>query len=173
MTTAHARQMGRFVCGCVWLCVVVCGCVWVGGYHFSPSNRSKEIQDISKSIVELAEIMNDLRVLVEDQGTILDRIDYNIEQVEEMTEESLTIIQDSHEQQKVRKRRGKGRKKDESCWLTSPSFTEIENENMYDGIVCDGVSVVHCFNFKIHYSISLKKRKRKRKEKEKEKEKKT
>jgi len=44
------------------------------------SQREKDIIQIAKSIQELAEIFSDLSKLVIDQGTILDRIDYNIEQ---------------------------------------------------------------------------------------------
>jgi len=44
------------------------------------SERDKAIVQIAKSIQELAEIFNDLHMLVIDQGTILDRIDYNLEQ---------------------------------------------------------------------------------------------
>lgn len=43
--------------------------------------RSKEIQDVVKSIHQLAEIFRELQTMVIDQGTLLDRIDYNIEQV--------------------------------------------------------------------------------------------
>lgn len=42
--------------------------------------RDQEVQKIVSSIHELAQIMKDLSVLVIDQGTVLDRIDYNIEQ---------------------------------------------------------------------------------------------
>jgi syntaxin 16 len=45
--------------------------------------RSKEIDEIAKSIYQLAEIFKELQTMVIDQGTLLDRIDYNIEQVHE------------------------------------------------------------------------------------------
>lgn len=41
--------------------------------------REEEINEIAKSIFSLAEIFKQLQVLVIDQGTVLDRIDYNIE----------------------------------------------------------------------------------------------
>ena len=43
--------------------------------------RNAEITRIAQSIEELAQIFKELAVLVIDQGTILDRIDYNMEQV--------------------------------------------------------------------------------------------
>jgi syntaxin 16 len=42
--------------------------------------RYREIVKIAESIHELAQLFNELNVLVIEQGTILDRIDYNIEQ---------------------------------------------------------------------------------------------
>ena len=42
--------------------------------------REREVTQIAKSIHQLAEIFRDLQTLVIDQGTLLDRIDYNIEQ---------------------------------------------------------------------------------------------
>lgn len=44
------------------------------------SQREKEITEIAKSIVTLSEIFRELQTMVIDQGTVLDRIDYNIEQ---------------------------------------------------------------------------------------------
>ncbi|ORX55541.1 t-SNARE [Hesseltinella vesiculosa] len=42
--------------------------------------REREVNQIAKSIHQLAEIFRDLQTMVIDQGTMLDRIDYNIEQ---------------------------------------------------------------------------------------------
>ncbi|CAN6651785.1 t-SNARE affecting a late Golgi compartment protein 2 [Trichomonascus vanleenenianus] len=41
--------------------------------------REREITQIAQGILELAEIFKDLQTMVIDQGTLLDRIDYNIE----------------------------------------------------------------------------------------------
>jgi len=42
--------------------------------------RSQQIMQIVKSVEELAQIFNELQILVVQQGTVLDRIDYNVEQ---------------------------------------------------------------------------------------------
>ncbi|KAJ3260785.1 hypothetical protein HK103_007348 [Boothiomyces macroporosus] len=44
------------------------------------TQREKEINEIAKSIMTLADIFKELQTMVIDQGTVLDRIDYNIEQ---------------------------------------------------------------------------------------------
>jgi len=43
--------------------------------------RDKEITQIAQNVSELAQLFRELSVLVIDQGTILDRIDYNMEEV--------------------------------------------------------------------------------------------
>ncbi|CAG8634132.1 17221_t:CDS:2 [Gigaspora margarita] len=45
------------------------------------SQREQEINEIAKSIQTIAGIFNELQALVIDQGTLLDRIDYNVEQM--------------------------------------------------------------------------------------------
>ncbi|CAI2165035.1 7839_t:CDS:2 [Funneliformis geosporum] len=45
------------------------------------SQREREINEIAKSIYTIAEIFRDLQALVIDQGTLFDRIDYNVEQM--------------------------------------------------------------------------------------------
>lgn len=55
--------------------------------------RDEEILSIVKSISELATIFKDLAVLIVDQGTILDRIDYNIELASHHIEEGHTELQ--------------------------------------------------------------------------------
>ena len=42
--------------------------------------RDRELTEIAKSIAQLAELFKDLSALVIDQGTLLDSVEYNIEQ---------------------------------------------------------------------------------------------
>lgn len=53
----------------------------VDGMEAYAEERDREVQNILQSINDLGQIMKDLSVLVIDQGTILDRIDYNMDQV--------------------------------------------------------------------------------------------
>lgn len=58
------------------------------------SNRDTEIQRIAESIEELANIMKHLAGLVIDQGTILDRIDYNMDAAVEHTKVRILHVYD-------------------------------------------------------------------------------
>lgn len=51
--------------------------------------RDREIDQIARSIAELAELFQDLSALVIDQGTMLDRIDYNIDSMSRDMQESV------------------------------------------------------------------------------------
>ena len=52
--------------------------------HADPSSelraRDRELAEIATSIASLAELFKELSVLVIDQGTLLDSVEYNIEQ---------------------------------------------------------------------------------------------
>lgn len=75
----------------------------VEGMEARISQREKDIKLIAKSINELAEIFKDLNALVIDQGTILDRIDYNLEQSYIHVEEgTVALDKASKEQKKMR-----------------------------------------------------------------------
>ena len=63
-------------------------------------SRDKEIIEIAKSIEELGAIFKELAVLVIDQGTILDRIDYNMEAVVEHTKEGIQQLEKAESSQK-------------------------------------------------------------------------
>ena len=52
--------------------------------------RDEEIQKIARSIQELSDIFKELAVLVIDQGTILDRIDFNMEQASSTSRRALS-----------------------------------------------------------------------------------
>ncbi|XP_073156186.1 syntaxin-43-like isoform X2 [Henckelia pumila] len=64
------------------------------------AEREREIQQVAESVNELAQIMKDLSVLVIDQGTIVDRIDYNIQNVAASVDEGLKQLQKAEKSQK-------------------------------------------------------------------------
>lgn len=55
--------------------------------------REKQIERISKSIVELNSVFKEVAMLVVEQGTVLDRIDCNLERAENSVEEGLRQLQ--------------------------------------------------------------------------------
>ncbi|CAE8581319.1 unnamed protein product, partial [Polarella glacialis] len=70
------------------------------GMETNAVQRSSEINQIASSISDLHTIFKELAVLVIDQGSILDRIDYNIEQVVVQSSEANKQLQKAEESQK-------------------------------------------------------------------------
>ncbi|MCO5579751.1 hypothetical protein L7F22_033611 [Adiantum nelumboides] len=62
--------------------------------------REKEISQIVESVNDLAQIMKDLSVLVIDQGTIVDRIDYNLQNVSSSVEQGVKQLERAEKTQK-------------------------------------------------------------------------
>ncbi|KAJ3681623.1 hypothetical protein LUZ60_014196 [Juncus effusus] len=62
--------------------------------------REREITQVVESVGELAQIMKDLSILVIDQGTIIDRIDYNIQNVAASVEDGYKQLQKAERTQK-------------------------------------------------------------------------
>ena len=59
------------------------------------AQREKEINDIAQGIIELADIFKELQGMVIDQGTVLDRVDYNIENMNvnvQAAEKELNVV---------------------------------------------------------------------------------
>ena len=52
----------------------------LSGLDLNLETRDRELVEIARSISELAELFKDLSALVIDQGTLLDSVEYNIEQ---------------------------------------------------------------------------------------------
>merc|ERR1712007_148833 len=70
------------------------------GMEVNASQRSAEIDQTASSISDLHTIFKELAVLVIDQGSILDRIDYNIEQVVVQSKEANVQLQKAEKSQK-------------------------------------------------------------------------
>ena len=66
--------------------------------------REEEIRSVVQSIADLSEIFKDLNQMVIEQGTVLDRIDYNIEQAVIETEAGLQQLQKAETYQKKNKK---------------------------------------------------------------------
>ncbi|KAJ4727750.1 putative Syntaxin [Melia azedarach] len=67
--------------------------------HLS-KEREREIKQVVESVNELAQIMRDLSVLVIDQGTIVDRIDHNIQSVATSVDEGFKQLQKAERTQR-------------------------------------------------------------------------
>ncbi|KAK0226094.1 t-SNARE [Armillaria fumosa] len=67
--------------------------------------RDRELTDIANSIASLAELFKDLSVLVIDQGTILDSVEYNIEQTDAHVSEAVQELNTATRYQKSTGRR--------------------------------------------------------------------
>lgn len=66
--------------------------------------REEQIGSIVQSIADLKHIFKDLAVMVQDQGTILDRIDYNIEQTQVQVHEGYKQLKKADSYQRANKK---------------------------------------------------------------------
>lgn len=62
--------------------------------------REREIRQIVQSISDLNEIFRDLGAMIVEQGTVLDRIDYNVEQSCVKTEDGLKQLHKAEQYQR-------------------------------------------------------------------------
>ena len=62
--------------------------------------RDVMITQVAESVQDLAEMFKEIQVLVIDQGTILDRIDYNIEQAADRVSHAVVELHKANEYQK-------------------------------------------------------------------------
>lgn len=66
--------------------------------------REREINDIAQGIIELADIFKELQGMVIDQGTMLDRIDYNVENMAinvKAADKELNVVRTSEPMQNI------------------------------------------------------------------------
>lgn len=69
------------------------------------TQREQEINHISKSIFQLADIFKDLQTMVIDQGTLLDRIDFNVEQASVHLQDAVHELDEGEKYQKKARNR--------------------------------------------------------------------
>ena len=74
--------------------------------HITSQHRSKEISQLTDNINALAVLFKDFSVLVIEQGTILDRIDYNIENATVNVEKANEHLEKAVEVEKSSRARG-------------------------------------------------------------------
>ena len=69
------------------------------------AQREREIEDIAQGIIELANIFQELQTMVIDQGTMLDRVDYNVEKmaVEVKAADKELIVATGHQRQSTKR----------------------------------------------------------------------
>lgn len=66
------------------------------------NRREAELNAVSSSITELATLVKDLAGLVVDQGTLLDRIDYNLEETKDITNKAVRQLRTADAYQRKR-----------------------------------------------------------------------
>lgn len=77
-----------------------------GRYDTEISRREREIDEIARSITEVADIFKELNAMVIDQGTALDRIDYNLDNMHvSMEAASKELVNAENYQMRSRKRK--------------------------------------------------------------------
>lgn len=62
--------------------------------------RNRDLSNLLNSINSLSQIFKDLQALIMHQGTILDRIDYNIEQTKTNVYDAHEVLKEEHESMK-------------------------------------------------------------------------
>ncbi|KAH9895038.1 t-SNARE [Cubamyces lactineus] len=77
----------------------------LSGLDLNLETRDRELVEIAKSISELAELFKDLSALVIDQGTLLDSVEYNIEQTAAHMEDAVRELDVATKYQKNTGRR--------------------------------------------------------------------
>ncbi|TFK87098.1 t-SNARE [Polyporus arcularius HHB13444] len=77
----------------------------VTAVDLSLDTRDRELTEIAKSIAQLAELFKDLSALVIDQGTLLDSVEYNVEQTAVHMEDAVKELETATRYQKNTGRR--------------------------------------------------------------------